>query len=195
MPLVGRSGKKRASGDGGCGAYLNGAIYALKGGGTQEFWKYGIADNSWLELDSMPRGPEDRDVGAGADIAAAGLGLYITRGNGTNELWQYLSDELLPPRPPSGGGQAGLPVTGRPRLLVAPNPLTAGGATVLYHLPHVGAPTLSIYNVAGQRAMLRVLAGQRGCVSLDLGHLSNGVYLVKLSGAGFSATQKLVVHK
>ncbi|MEO0080182.1 MAG: C25 family cysteine peptidase, partial [candidate division WOR-3 bacterium] len=54
MPFLGSSGKSKKSKDGGCAAYYDGSIYALKGGNTCEFWRYFIAGDSWKELDPMP---------------------------------------------------------------------------------------------------------------------------------------------
>ena len=81
-------------------------------------------------------------------------------------------------------------------LRIRPNPLAGGLATVRYSLPKAGAARMSVYNMAGQTVMERTLAaGRSGSVSLDLRHLSNGVYLVKLSSEGFASSQKLVVQR
>jgi len=81
-------------------------------------------------------------------------------------------------------------------LRISPNPLAGGLATVRYSLPKAGAARMSVYNMAGQTVMERTLAaGRSGSVSLDLRHLSNGVYLVKLSSEGFASSQKLVVQR
>jgi hypothetical protein len=40
-----------------------------------------------------------------------------------------------------------------------------------------------------------LVAGRSGIVNLDLRHLGNGVYLVKLSSEGFASSQKLVVQR
>jgi hypothetical protein len=81
-------------------------------------------------------------------------------------------------------------------LRISPNPLAGGLATVRYSLPKAGAARMSVYNMAGQTVMERTLAaGRSGSVSLDLRHLSNGVYLVKLSSGGFAGSQKLVVQR
>jgi hypothetical protein len=44
--------------------------------------------------------------------------------------------------------------------------------------------------------MFRTLnAAREGSATLDLRHLSNGVYLVKMQTDGFTGTQKLVVQR
>jgi len=56
MPFIGMLGKKKKSKDGGSAAFMDGALYALKGGNTQEFWKYTTTDSAgWTELDTMPQ--------------------------------------------------------------------------------------------------------------------------------------------
>jgi uncharacterized repeat protein (TIGR01451 family) len=195
MPFVGRSGKNEKSGDGGCGTYLDGCIYALKGGKTQECWKYTIATNSWSEEGSMPLGPQDETVGPGADIVAAGAKLFATKGNKCNELWQYLSASFNTGSSPLEGTQA-VETAVAADLSVGPNPLASGFAVLRYGLPKGGAAELSVYNVAGQRVMTKTLVlGRSGSVSLDLRQLAGGVYLVKLHSQDFCATQKLVVQR
>ena len=99
MPLYGlHSGriKKKKSKDGGSGAWHNGEIYALKGGNTQQFWKYTPSSDSWTELDTVPNygstGRKKR-VKYGADIVCINGTFYALKGNKTLEFWRY----VLPP--------------------------------------------------------------------------------------------------
>ncbi|MBM3314767.1 hypothetical protein FJY71_02845, partial [candidate division WOR-3 bacterium] len=97
MPFGGHGKKSK---DGGSAAWLNGCIYALKGGNTQEFWMYDAAvTNSWIELDTVPSpvtaGRRTRVKGGGDIVAVNGL-LYALKGNRTLEFWRYL---------PGPGGQ------------------------------------------------------------------------------------------
>jgi YVTN family beta-propeller protein len=82
-------------------------------------------------------------------------------------------------------------------LSVAPNPLSSGLAVLRYSLPEAGAARLSVYNVAGQAVLSRALSVGReaSSVVLDLRHLSNGVYLVKLTSEDFAGIRKLVVQR
>jgi hypothetical protein len=194
MPFVGRSGKELKSGDGGCGVFLDGSIYALKGDKTQEFWKYTIATNSWSEEDSLPRGVKDKAVGPGADIVAAGARLYATKGNESNELWQLFPGVSLFGASQPGGALAGTTAVA-PGMSISPNPLASGFVVLHYGLPKAGAAELSVYNVAGQRVKAKTLVlGRSGSASLDLRQLANGVYLVKLESGSSSLTRKLIIE-
>jgi len=89
MPIAGSAGSKKSK-DGGCGAYLSGCVYALKGGNTQELWKYSVATNSWAEKETIPKGALKKKVKAGGDIVTGGQKLFALKGNKSNEFWRYL---------------------------------------------------------------------------------------------------------
>jgi hypothetical protein len=193
MPIAGSAGSKKSK-DGGCGTYINSSIYALKGGGTWEFWKYTISSNSWVEKEQMPPGTSGKKVKAGADIVTVGTVLYATKGNKTDEFYLYVPGAYVFSLPGHDGVMAG--ATAMPQgMVISPNPLAAGFAVLRYSLPKAGAAALSVYDVTGQTVMQRALAGRGGIVNLDLRHLANGVYLAKLTSDGFVSTQKLVVQR
>ena len=197
MPMAGTGGSKKSK-DGGCGAYYgDGKIYALKGGNTQQFFKYIVATNSWTEEETIPRGTLKKKPAAGADVVTVGTVLYATKGNKTNELWKYVpSDFLFQPGPGREGVQASSFVVHRPSFTVSPNPLASGFAVLRYGLPMAGAASVTLYDMAGRAVLTRTLAaGRAGSVNLDLRHLSNGVYLVRFSSEGFASSQKLVVQR
>jgi hypothetical protein len=124
-----------------------------------------------------------------------------TTGAAVHVVWTDNRDgnlEIYCKRNPTGS-----PVTealtadiGDASFAVSPSPLASGFATLRYGLSKAGAAEFSIYNVTGQRVMARTLAaGRSGSVDLDLRHLSNGVYLVKLSSEGFASSQKFIVQR
>jgi len=197
MPIPGSGGSKKSK-DGGCATVGPGGtgIYALKGGNTQEFWAYTIATNTWAEKETLPKGTLKKKVKAGAGIASTGTAIYATKGNKTDELWMYVPGPLLLlPAPVRDGVLAGKTVVGQ-GMSISPNPLASGFAVLRYGLPKAGAAELVVYNVAGQTVMAQTLvAGRSGAVNLDLRHLANGVYLVKLASEGFVNSQKLIVQR
>jgi len=95
MPFVGRTGRIKKSKDGGSATWFAGAVFALKGGNSQEFWKYAPATDSWKELDTLPQvGSSGRKkrVKNGGDVTCADNSFYALKGNNTRELWRYKPD-------------------------------------------------------------------------------------------------------
>jgi Tol biopolymer transport system component/N-acetylneuraminic acid mutarotase len=98
MPLVGRSGRSEKSKDGGSAAWFGGAILALKGGNTQETWRFDPTDSTWSELDTLPSYGSTgtrKCVSKGADMVACSGGgeLLALKGNKCNEFWRYLPSQ------------------------------------------------------------------------------------------------------
>jgi hypothetical protein len=83
-----------------------------------------------------------------------------------------------------------------PRLVVGPNPLAGGWASVRYSLPKAGPVSISVFDVAGRCVHTHsTTSSPNHSVALDLRGLSAGVYLVRLDAKGFSRSQKLVVQQ
>ena len=207
MPFVGMLGKSKKSKDGGSAAWFGGSIYALKGGNTQELWRYDPGPDSWHELDTLPlvgSAGRKRKVKAGGGIVAADDALYALKGNKTNEFWRYVPASAV------DGGTATVDASTAAglRFAVLPNPTRPGFATVrwsgLGHDPaspgRIGscpAPVMSlrVYDATGRL----VLHWSSGVVNspfpLDLRSLRAGVYMVKLSTDMAVVTQKLVIQR
>ena len=86
----------RRSREGGCGAWYNGALYALKGGNRDELWKYyPPPGDSWRIMDPIPAvdgAGEKKYVRDGADLVVVpGRGLYATKGNKCTQFWQHMT--------------------------------------------------------------------------------------------------------
>ncbi len=205
MPLEGlHSGrlKRKKSKDGGCGAWYDDEIYALKGGNTQQYFRYTPAADSWHELDTVPNYTvttgRKRRVKYGADIVSYGGGVFFAlKGNKTRELWRYVIPYTLAARPSRDGVMAGRGIQKSEfRIQISPNPLASGFATLRYTLPKAGPVDITIYDIAG-RAVKRIRVtpcAAQGCHPMNLRSLSAGVYLVRLDADGFTATRKLVVQ-
>ena len=203
MPFVGMSGRRKKSKDGGSAAWYAGDIYALKGGNTQEFWRYGVLTEAWDELDTMPSmgySGKKKRVKYGGDIAQVNGRLFALKGNKTCEFWRYspAPGPMQPPAPeaPRAGVMA-RPAAFTPAgcLTVMPNPLAQGKATVCYSLERPGPGVISVSDIAG-RVVLRQTATleREGSTVLDLAGLPAGVYLVHLGCGRQALTRKLVVQ-
>ena len=111
MPLLNtQTGKSKKSKDGGCGAALGDALYALKGGNTQDFYALDLGTMAWTENDTMPAfgsTAKKKRVKAGADIVTDGEVLYALKGNKTLEFWRYVPEPDLQPTLAAATGRNG----------------------------------------------------------------------------------------
>jgi hypothetical protein len=202
MPYIGMMGRRKKSKDGGSADFFDGRIYALKGGNTQEFWRYDPYDSTgyqWTELETIPAygstGRKKR-VKYGADLVHWGDGAFFTlKGNKTLEMWRYVLPLAYGSRPARSGVLAEAVDARKPGIDIAPNPLAHGRATLRYVLPRAGPVMVNVFDVSGRSVSSHVLvAGRSGTVGLDLRELSAGIYLVRFDTEGFSTTRKLVVQ-
>lgn len=205
MPLVGMLGKSKKSKDGGCGAWYEGAIYALKGGNTQEFWRFSTNSGNWTELETIPSygstGKRKR-VKAGGDIVYSTYAFWALKGNKTLEFWRYglviASPGAGPPRR-SGISTGGMFPTVQTGFSLEPNPALNHICHLRYTLAEPVSVRARLFDAAGR--LVRVFVWGRGLsgdgyVRLDLSGLGSGVYLFKLeTEAGvLSYATKLVLR-
>ncbi len=193
-----KTGKSKKSKDGASGVYYDDAIWALKGGNTAEFWYYDVLGDSWLELDTMPQvgsTAKKKRVKGGGDLIVFDRRFYALKGNKTGEFWMYTPGATVASQPAREGVMAG--VTAVPAgMALGPNPLLTGTATLRYSLPASGPAMVRVYDITGRTVQSQgFVAGRTGMLNLDLRELSAGVYLVKLTSAGFAAEQKLVIER
>ena len=205
MPFTGRSGRFKRSKDGGSAAGWNGNIYALKGGGTCEFWRYNPGADSWTELASVPEvdaSGKKKRVKAGGDIVGVGGGgFFALKGNGTNGCWRIVvRNEMLTGHDGAmtpGGLATDLPASAH--LSIAPNPMRAGSAMLriagqALQWPS-GPVTVAVYDASGRLVLRQALGIRSGPIAavLDLRSLRAGAYIVRLTADRFPVQQKLVV--
>jgi hypothetical protein len=199
MPIHGTNGSRKAK-DGSSAAFYNGVLYTLKGGNTTEFWRYFPLGDSWQAQDDIPlfgtAGWRKKVKAGGAMTAYPSTGVYVFKGNKCNEFWRFRPRwEASGSQPGRDGVAASNVAITSVSFAIAPNPLSGGLATVRYSLPKAGLTTLRVFDVAGRTVFEQTLAaGRTGTAGLDLRKLEAGVYLVKVTAEGFSATQKLVIE-
>jgi N-acetylneuraminic acid mutarotase len=207
MPFIGRSGRSKKSKDGGAAAVLGSAIYAFKGGGTQEFWHYLPGPGTWSELETLPQvapgGASKKKVKAGADLTASlfDVSLYGLKGNKTLELWRYVP--ALAAVPELAGAKQGVMSVAEPEmsgaLRVSPNPLVSDRALVrlgsaLARRPG-GLISASVIDAAGRCVLSASVDAERPSFALDLESLHAGVYLLRIEAGDRVLTQKLVIQR
>jgi Tol biopolymer transport system component len=89
LPFYAAPGSKKTKvGDGAAMVCEDGGVYALKGGRTQEMWRYDPATHKWFVAPNVPVGPSSRPVYSGGSLVKAGVCLWVLRGNGTLDfMW------------------------------------------------------------------------------------------------------------
>lgn len=193
MPFYGCMGKTKRLKAGGAGTWDDGAIYAFKGGNTQEFWQYLAGSDRWRELETIPAvgstGKKKR-VKAGADIVSTGYALYALKGGGTVEMWRYVVADLPPARQPQiqTSNEAQEPLAAR----LFPNPCR-DQVTLVSQLP--GHLRLELFDISG-RTVLRTSAPAGDCrLTAHLDNLSAGVYLARITSGNSARTQRLIIER
>lgn len=64
-------------------------IYAIKGGGKNEFWQWNITSNQWTAKETILRLNKKSVPKSGASLAFADNKVWLIKGNRTLELWSY----------------------------------------------------------------------------------------------------------
>ncbi len=199
----GRPDKKKKSKDGAGGAWFRDNLYALKGGNTQQFFRYFPDGDSWQELDTMPGNGstgKKKYVKSGGDLAGyRDLALFALKGNKTFEFWRWVESPTRYTRRNTlyAGVQADKTVAGRTQLTVCPNPIANGRAILRLsgQEPRWPGGWVRVFDAAGRCVLGQRVTDTRLPIVLDLRQFAAGVYLVRLDATGLPQTQKLVVEK
>jgi hypothetical protein len=187
IPDVGRSGQRKRPSRGAALTSDGGRfLYALKGGRVNEFWRYDVWRDTWVQLDDIPRGNNRRRVGTGGALAWLDGRVYALKGGGSSEFWCFdpLAAFAVVPKPGRDAVEAEvlrLPLTARaPTLLrcgrLAECPVPAHKTTIL------------VLDVAGRIVARRTVAGG----SIPLRFALPGIYFITPLGAR-APVAKLVV--
>jgi hypothetical protein len=198
MPLTGSSGKKKKAKSGAAMAYENGTIYAMKGGGTNEFWSYQCDSDKWTQQTDVPAGSGKPVKGGGAmTYAASTNALYTFKGNNTLDFFKYGLPAYGLQLAASGKEDAQSAATihtPQSTLRISPNPFSTT-TTISYALPTATNYSLKLYDVTGQ--LISTLAsGNRsaGSYTLTTQTLARGIYVLKLATNNTTTTAKLIVE-
>ncbi|MFO7650568.1 MAG: SBBP repeat-containing protein [bacterium] len=112
----------------------------------------------------------------------------------TKDNTRCLWDGRFPPNHgPQGAGVTAL--APKLNLSVTPSLVKGGIVRIAYGLPTAAPAQLKVMDIAGRTVATRELsAGSRtGALSIDLGNLNAGVYVVRVTGADLSVSRKFVV--
>ncbi|MFO7675617.1 MAG: FlgD immunoglobulin-like domain containing protein [bacterium] len=207
---IDRRGRRRRVKEGASMTYLDGALYMLKGGNQQEFWKYRMDQDSWLQITDIPislTGKRLR-VRRGSALAAAESTIYCLKGSGGFEFWEYkpsadtATGALMAARPGRSGVMAGQAGPLGPQLAAAPNPMV-GHTVVRCNVVHRDRTSVKIYDAGGRlvrRLVDATLPTGRHSFSWDglddsRRAVPRGVYLLRLENGPALLTRKLVLQR
>jgi hypothetical protein len=198
MPFIGRDASSRKSGGGGCGAWFEDGLYALKGGSTSEFWRYDATADTWTEFNQLPplgSYGRVRKTSAGGSMVSVDGTLFALKGNQTYEFWRYSLVSLKALQILREGVMAAQTTLGSGRLTIGPSPLVGGRIHLDVGKASSRSATVRLYDASGRSVAVWKPVLHNGAADLDVRHLTAGVYVVRVETNGYYATQKLVVER
>lgn len=208
--FLNRDGKKKKVKDGAGLAYLYGSIYLMKGGNTNELWKYDIGANNWSQMNpvdiwDIPTG-EGKKVKSGGALCVLDNFFYAVKGNKTCEFYRHgppASSLAMNSNPTiSEGSMENCLRRPKAQLSTAsissiiPNPAN-NVATVKYNLPTSGSVSTKLYRVSGElvKSYIHSNINKNGAITIDARILPSGVYILHLESGNIKITKKLVLEK
>ncbi len=176
--LYGRK-KKVLVKDGAAMTAVNGEIYAIKGGGTNVFWKYTPnADTGiWTRLDSIPRLLKRSVPKKGAALTSGFDRVYLIKGNITLEFWQWYPETTIVASDKKI-------ITPRENLNINASPvLTKYDMSItLYPNPCDQLTTITYTNAKSEQVSLKLFDAMGRTVKIiHQGYLPTGLYHTNLS--------------
>ncbi len=180
-------------------------IYAIKGGGKQDFWKFTPNTTPpdsgvWTTSDTITRSDKKSVPKTGASLAYINGNVYLLKGNNKPEFWQYIPTVVNSEKqiPNSCNKAIMSEVCSNPISLfaVAPNPVTQN-ALIKYSVPISGKVMLKLYNTTGR--LIRTLVNdncESGSYTLNLSvnSLAKGIYFLKYENRENKMQVKLIVQ-
>ncbi len=197
--LFGKWKKKLLVKDGSAMTSGGSAIYALKGGGANVFYKY-TAVSGWTHLESIPRVDKKSVPKTGAAMTYAQGKVWLLKGNNYAEFLVYT---------PGAASVAGVrPSTTTPTMIehtstpnafnfeATPNPFT-NLTTIRYSVPVSGRVSVKLYNTSGS-LIETVNEGYMNAGTYTTNflskHLAQGIYFLRYSDNTNQAEIKLIVQ-
>jgi hypothetical protein len=199
--------KKVKVGDGGALTTDGAVLYAIKGGGKQDFWMYTPAydtlPGTWTPLCTIPKGLGGKKMvpKTGAALAYANNYVWLMKGNNNAELWRYnvFAKDFAMTRGPRTIASSMVEHTNATSIFslsVTPNPFT-NLAVVRYTVPVTGKVSIKLYNSAGRLSETLLnenLNAGTYTMNLNANTLAKGVYFLKFENGSQASEVKLIVQ-
>jgi hypothetical protein len=206
--FLNRDGKKKKVKDGSGLVYLDGAVYLLKGGNTNEFWKYDIGADNWEQM--SPADIWDIPTGSGKKVKSGGAlcvldnFFYAVKGNKTCEFYRHgppVSALAMNSNPTNTEGSMENEclnhISALPQVVsIIPNPAN-NVTTVKYNLPAPGPVSIKLYSISGElvKSYTHSNMNKNGLITIDAKLLPCGVYILRFDSGNITITRKLVLEK
>ncbi len=199
-----RDGKKKKVKDGSGLVYFDEAVYLLKGGKTNEFWKYDIGADNWEQMN--PADIWDIPIGGGREVKSGGAlcmldnFFYAVKGNKTCEFYRHGPPaSALTMNSHSTFSEGLMEKKSRLdqfRFTITPNPVN-NIMMVKYNLPSSGQASIKLYNVNGEliKSYIHSNITNNGNIGIDVKLLPSGVYILRLESGNFKVARKIVLEK
>jgi len=198
LPLAGRSGNKKKLKDGGGLAYHDNNVFALKGGGTREFWVFTINTSLWNQSEDLPLGG-GKTVKGGGGLTGGSPGLFALKGNNTVEFYRFVFSDLNLGHhfPTVTAAQSQAPDSRGSNLALRAPDIMRPGSRVNYVIPRAGRVSLKLYGLSGS-LVATLVQGVRGAGSyatrIDQARLAPGIYLLRLQAGDEVLTRKFIIE-
>jgi hypothetical protein len=181
----------------------NGEIYAIKGGGSNEFWKYtpGLP-GAWTSLDTIPRLNALSVPYSGAALAYSNNKVWLLKGNNTPEFWQFIPMAYRAEKTASNlnnnsvqsPNTQGIELSAE--INVLPNPFNKQ-ATIRYTVPMPNNVTIKLYNATGRVVEVindgRINTGSY-TANLSANNLAKGVYFLRYNDTQNQKKIKVIIE-
>jgi hypothetical protein len=192
-------GKKTKTGDGGAMTTDGSFLYAIKGGGKQDFWMFTPGTPGvWAPLETIPRmgsgyGFRKSVPKTGAGLAYLNDYVYLLKGNKLDEFWRYNTGSITIARVnPSTITTTTSETTTKLNLNLTVNSFTR---TINYTIQTAGKVSLKLYNATG-RLVKTVYDGyiNAGTYTTTLSNVNSGIYFLRYEDKTNQAEIKLIVQ-
>jgi uncharacterized delta-60 repeat protein len=200
--FLNREGKKKKVKEGSGIVYYNENLYLLKGGNTTEFWRYEIASDTWIQMNTattwiIPLGGGKKVKGGGC-LTMDGSYFYVVKGANTDEFYRHTLPTLTLASAQStiNGTQAENKLINRFNLTIAPNPANKI-VRIKYNLPMAGKVNIKLYNVTGAlvKSYTNTNPVKDGVLVIDTKSLASGVYILDFNSGKINTNRKIVLRK
>jgi hypothetical protein len=177
----------------------------MKGGKTNEFWKYDIGTNNWLQMNpaNLWDIPGDIKVKSGAALCLLDNTFYAVKGNKTSEFYRHgpptstLAMELAPTYTEGAMEKCLKHISALPQAVsIIPNPAKKI-IRIRYRLPVKEPVNFKLYNTSGKlvKSYSHSDVSRDGEFMIDVKELPSGVYILRFNTEDIKVIRKLVLEK